>query len=130
MPAFTFTAREKLFQMAGCRKPIPFVIVAACLMLMVSTAVAELRIDSVYPTLGKVGQGLAVTISGEGFDQNSRVSMLLNTGNSGAIIGSIHTWGFAHDVVVSGTTAYVADLLSGLQVIDISDPVSPNTGKC
>jgi hypothetical protein len=31
----------------------------------------------------------------------------------------------AADVTVSGTYAYVADYLSGLQVIDITDPESP-----
>lgn len=31
----------------------------------------------------------------------------------------------ARDVVVTGNTAYVADQVDGLQVIDISDPANP-----
>jgi hypothetical protein len=37
----------------------------------------------------------------------------------------VDTPGFALGVVVAGNHAYLADGLSGLQVIDISDPTSP-----
>ena len=40
------------------------------------------------------------------------------------ILGSVDTPGEARGVAVSGTVAYVADVLS-LQVIDVSDPGSP-----
>jgi len=36
--------------------------------MIASRAYAELKIDSVYPTLGIKGKGLPVTISGSGFD--------------------------------------------------------------
>ncbi len=42
-----------------------------------------------------------------------------------SIIGSVDTPGFAVGVAVSGALAYVADVDSGLQVIDVSDPGSP-----
>ncbi len=101
------------------------IIFVACLMLMVSTAVAELKIDSVYPTLGKVSEDLEVTISGEGFDQNTRISMSLDTTNSAAIISSVGTTGYAFDVLVSGSIAYVADGSSGLQIINIANSRAP-----
>lgn len=41
------------------------------------TAYAELKIDSVYPTLGELGQNLAVTMIGDGFDARTRVSIRL-----------------------------------------------------
>ena len=42
-----------------------------------------------------------------------------------SILGSVDTPGSARDVVVSGAVAYVANHVSGLQVIDVSDPGSP-----
>ncbi|QTA81703.1 Putative surface protein [Desulfonema limicola] len=90
-----------------------------------SPAFAELKINSVYPTIGKMGESLPVTIKGSGFDADTRVSMSLDTGNRKAIIGYVDTPGSANDVTVIGTTAYVADGGSGLQVIDISNPAQP-----
>jgi hypothetical protein len=43
------------------------------------------------------------------------------------LAGSCDTPGDAYDVAVSGNYAYVADQLSGLQVIDISDPTNPTS---
>ena len=90
-----------------------------------STAYAELRIDSVYPTLGELGKDLEVILTGSGFDMNTRVSMYLDSGNQRAIIGSVATPGYASGVTVVGTMACVADWGSGLQVIDVSTPASP-----
>ena len=74
-----------------------------------STAYAELKLDSVYPTLGELGQDLEVILTGSGFDMNTRVSMYLDSGNQRAIIGSVATPARALSVTVVGTTAYVAD---------------------
>ncbi|GEM_PF-2674714 len=43
-----------------------------------SAAYAELKIESVSPNQGVVGQDLAVTITGSGFDENTRVSMFMD----------------------------------------------------
>ncbi|MFZ1946842.1 MAG: hypothetical protein WAW06_04795, partial [bacterium] len=40
-------------------------------------------------------------------------------------VGSVATADYTRDVAVSGTCAYVADLYAGLEVIDITDPASP-----
>ena len=40
-------------------------------------------------------------------------------------VGRVDTPGSAYGVAVSGTVAYVADSGSGLQVIDVSNPMSP-----
>jgi hypothetical protein len=90
-----------------------------------SPAVAELTLESVYPNQGVLGQDLAVTLKGKGFDENTRVSMTLDVGNTKAIIGSVDTPSFAYGVTIVGDTAYVADYQKGLQVIDISNPASP-----
>ncbi len=41
------------------------------------------------------------------------------------LLGSYNTRGTARDVTVVGTTAYVADGASGLQILDVSDPANP-----
>ena len=89
-----------------------------------STAYAELKLDSVYPTLGELGKNLEVTIKGSGFDGSTRVSMYLDSGNRRAIIGSVDTPNEATQVAVAGTKAYVTGGTS-LQVIDVSNLTSP-----
>ncbi len=42
-----------------------------------------------------------------------------------SIIGNYDTPGSARDIAVEGDLAFVADMLNGLQVIDISDPANP-----
>ena len=42
-----------------------------------------------------------------------------------ALLGSIDTNGDYRDVVVVGTTVYVAAGYAGLKIIDVSDPTSP-----
>jgi len=86
---------------------------------------AELRVDSVSPVLGTAGQDLEVTLTGTGFNENTRVSIALDVTNKKDIIGSVDTPGYAFEVVVTGNRAYIADNDSGLQVIDISDPTRP-----
>jgi len=81
-------------------------------------------ISSVYPSNGVIGKSLPVTISGTGFDANTRISMYPDFENTKAIIGSVNTPDRANDVAVSGSLAYVADD-SGLQVIDVSNPKNP-----
>ena len=110
---------KKAFKIVFSAKMIILIIFFA------STAYAELKLDSVYPTLGELGKDLEVILTGDGFDVNTRVSMYLDSGNQRAIIGSVATPGSAYGVTVVGTIAYVADRESGLQVIDASTPSSP-----
>ena len=110
---------KKAFKIVFTAKMIILVIFFA------STAFAELRIDSVYPTLGKLGEDLEVTLSGRGFDTKNRLSMYPDAGNRRAIIGSVNTPNEAKGVEVIGNKAYVADSESGLQVVDISNPTNP-----
>ena len=87
-----------------------------------SPVFAELRLESVEPAIGVLGQDLEVTLTGTGFDQNTRVSISVDVMS---VIGSVDTPDSACGVAVSGNAAYVADSYSGLQVIDISDPRNP-----
>jgi len=113
-----------------CRKKITIsrttAFIAIFIHIMASAVYADLTVDSVYPTLGLVGQNLEeVFITGNGFDESTRVSMYQDAGNIRTIIGSGDTPGKAWDVAVVGNTAYVADRDSGLQVIDISTSSNP-----
>ena len=86
---------------------------------------AELKIDSVYPTLGVLGEDLEVTITGSGFDDNTRVSMSLDVGHKKAIIGSVDIMRRATSVTIVGEIAYLTDYYDGLILIDINDPQNP-----
>ena len=99
------------------------------ILFITSAASAELKLESVYPTLGVLGQDLNVTLTGAGFDETTRVSMSPDTGHRTAIIGSVDTPGAAFGVTVIGDTAYVADGGNGLQVIDVSNPSSPKLSR-
>ena len=44
---------------------------------------------------------------------------------SPSFLGSYNTPNVSYDVTVSGTTAFVADGTSGLQIINVSDPSNP-----
>ena len=70
---------------------------------------AELRIDSVSPLFGMSGQELQVTLTGAGFNENTRVSIAPDVTNKKHIIGSVDTPGLAYGVAVIGDNAYVAD---------------------
>ena len=60
--------------------------IATCFRREVARAVSG---DSVYPTFGKLGEDLEVEIRGSGFDQNTRVTVSVDTGNTESIIGNV-----------------------------------------
>lgn len=93
----------------------------------------RLIIRGVYPTLGGMDENLDVTVNGKGFDTATKTSMALDVGNRRAILASILTpydgeLNGAVDVKVLGNWAYVANTVSGVQIIDI-DPQSPDHMK-
>jgi hypothetical protein len=110
-----------------CRNMFMYSLILAFFLLAFTTspAFSELKLESVYPNQVVLGQDLEVTLKGTGFDKNTRVSMALDVWNKKTIMGSVDTPGKAFGVAVVGDTAYVADFSSGLQVIDISNPASP-----
>ncbi len=90
-----------------------------------STVSAELSLESVYPALGVLDQPLDVILTGEGFDENTRILISQDIRNRGTLTGVADTPGFAYDVAVAGDTVYVADGSGGLQIIALSDSASP-----
>lgn len=100
-----------------------FFIFFLCLFFVTTEAAAQLAIDAVYPTLGRMGQTLDVELIGAGFDAGTRVSMSLDSGNARAIIGSVEMPdnGSTRDMAIIGNKAYVVDLY-GLQIISGQRP--------
>ncbi len=101
------------------------IVIVFLILFAASEGFAELKLESVSPNLGEMGKDLQVTLTGTGFDENTRVSMYPDTGNRRQIIGSVDTPGGAYGVAVNGDTAFVADGDDGLQVIDVSTPSHP-----
>ncbi len=98
-----------------------------CTVFTASTGFAELKLESVEPTLkvlGSTDEDLKVALKGAGFDENTRVSMFMDVGNRMNVIGSVNLWKFAYDVAVDGNMAYVGSE-KGLQIIDMSNPSAP-----
>ena len=106
-------------------KPKITIMMLLSVLLTASHVFAQLELESVYPALGVMGQGLQVTIRGSGFDGNTKVSMFMEVVARNPIIGSIDTPGETWAVTVVGDTAYVADGSRGLLVIDISNASNP-----
>ncbi len=95
------------------------------LLFLSSEVYAELKLNSVYPDSGVLGQDLKVTLTGTGFDKNTRVSMYLDSGNERAIIGTLDTQDhLTRGVAVIEDMAYMTDG-SGLKIIDVSNPQKP-----
>ncbi len=90
-----------------------------------STALADLRLESVDPNQSKLTLPLETTLTGTGFDENTRISMFLDIGNSERIIGHWETAGEITGLAVAGDYAYLADFWEGLRVIDVTDPYHP-----
>ncbi|MDM8521764.1 hypothetical protein QUF80_00170, partial [Desulfococcaceae bacterium HSG8] len=84
-----------------------------------------LTLGSVSPDQGTAGQILEMSLTGTGFDENTGVSIYLDTDNRTRIIGSVDTPGSARGVIVSDGKAYVADGEDGLQIINIGNPENP-----
>ncbi len=97
-----------------------------CLFLTPPAASAELKLESVYPTLGILNQNLSVTLTGTGFDEHTRVSMFPDVGNRRTIIGAADTPDEAYGLTIADEKAYMAGGESGLLIFDITNPGSPS----
>lgn len=84
-----------------------------------------ITVDSVQPGTGVLGQNLDITVTGSGFDADTRVFLIPDTGNRSKHIAYADTEGYAWGVAVSGNYAYVADGEKGLKILDVSNPSAP-----
>ncbi|QTA78797.1 Peptidase C13 domain-containing protein, LVIVD repeat-containing [Desulfonema limicola] len=106
-------------------KRIHSVILILLLSLFTVTSVsAEITVDSVYPPVGVVGQDLEVTITGIGFDENTRV-LVYPSDDKSMIAGSVELNESIKDVIIEGDKAYITDNSGTFHIIDISIPSKP-----
>jgi len=101
-----------------------FVMIAGMLFIS-SGAWAELKLESVSKTLGMTGQDLEVTLTGTGFDQNTKVLMFPDVWNKRKMLGSLEMTDSAWGITMSGNLVFVANGENGLQIADVSDPAHP-----
>lgn len=103
------------------RKPfIPLLVMV--LVFLGPCCVWGIGIDSVYPTLGEIGQDLTIRVNGSGFNESTRTAFLMDTGNTRMILGYTNATG-AKDIVVEGNLAYTVNW--GISITDVSNPLSP-----
>ncbi|MCP4347040.1 MAG: hypothetical protein GY795_16120 [Desulfobacterales bacterium] len=110
-----------------CRN-IGIILAVFCIFIMGSTALAELKIESVSPGLGELGEELNVTLTGTGFDTDTRVSLYPDVVNEKQIISSVSFSGWGEGVTVVGDTAYIATggpFSDGLEIVDVSNLSAP-----
>ncbi len=90
-----------------------------------------LSINSVTPDKSAVNVDRIVDITGTGFDENTRVSMYLDSGNKRKLVGSLDFLQdiYINSIEVSGDYLYVAaqtDDTGTLYVVNISNPSEPH----
>ena len=66
----------------------------------------ELQLDKADIHRGATGTPLSLTIDGTGFDENTRYSLVLDSGNQEAVIDRIDTFGPVGSILRSGRTLY------------------------
>jgi hypothetical protein len=87
----------------------------------------DLTLKSVSPIHGVTGQDLQVSLTGTGFDENTKVSMYPDSGNKRMIIGSADILDdyVLNSVVVWDGKAYAASRYGPFYVIDTDNPEAP-----
>lgn len=89
-----------------------------------SIGFAQLKIESVNPTLGVLGQELEVTLKGTGFDANTRVSFALDPGAQRHIIKTLEDI-TGSNLIIKGSTGYVNNM-HDLEIYNFTDPINPH----
>ena len=89
----------------------------------------ELHLDSQKPIQAPLGSSLDLSLRGDGFSRNARLSMFMDVANTDALVGSFPLEGYVHDLQLDGDVLLAASDGEGLQVIDVSNPLRPKLQK-
>lgn|GEM_PF-2051931 len=92
--------------------------------LLTAPVVAQQSIDTVYPTLGRTGEPLDISIQGTGFANDSRLTLSLDAGNTNFIVNTITEFESVWDVKVIQDIGYYTTS-DKLHIVNLSDPDSP-----
>lgn len=86
---------------------------------------APLKVLGGRPQEFTLGEAVTLTLSGQGFDETTRVALTLDSTNRGATVASLESWATVERVRVVGRRAYLASSNFGFQIVDIADPRHP-----
>jgi hypothetical protein len=83
---------------------------------------AEIEISSVSPSQSLLGEPLLLTITGKGFDNNTKIFITPENNSDIEILNDLSD---AWAIEVSDDIAYIADGYAGLKIIDVRNPFHP-----
>ena len=89
----------------------------------------DLRLDAVDHHRGRVGQPLALALTGAGFGPETRFTLVLDSGNQQAISRRISTFAGVRTLLRDGTDIYLGTDDRRIWKIDLNRPESPQKQK-
>lgn len=89
-----------------------------------SIGFAQLKIESVDPTLGVISQETEVTLMGTGFDANTRVSISLDSGAQRQIIKTLEDI-TGNNLIIKDSIGYVNQGMY-FKIYNLTDPINPH----
>ncbi len=84
-----------------------------------------LSLEKMPPLQVDLGQPVTLELNGSGFNTRTRVSLQMDVDNREAIVGTFPLDGYVNDMLVIGDDLYLANTLTGIQRLDISNPLRP-----
>ena len=84
-----------------------------------------LKINSVYPTLGKAGKNIALKISGKGFSNQTKMITYLDAFNRRSIISTINLPGESYRIAYAENHLLASVRNKGVYIINVESPETP-----
>ncbi len=84
-----------------------------------------LRVEKPVMQLLSVGDEAVFELHGSGLDQDVSVSMVLDVGNSEAVVGSFPLNGVFNESLLFNDILYLASADGGIQILNVKDPLHP-----
>lgn len=85
----------------------------------------QLSLEKIAPRQTRLDEKVTLSLAGEGFDDETRVTMHLDVNNQDAVVGTFPVDNIIHDMEIIDKKLILAVNKNGLKVFDISDPLKP-----
>lgn len=82
----------------------------------------ELRLDAIDHQRGEVGRPLPLRVSGAGFDEDTRFTLILDSGNQQAVVQSMPTFAQVRTLLKDGRSIYLGTGDRRIRRIDLDRP--------